>query len=284
MALNFFTMSQEITYTRINTVEQDAAEFRGQISPLIDGIIQAASPKVRQNLTYTHHPHMSVSSKLLAPSELTLVQDEFEHNMSMLKGIENIVRLQASALNTLASVQDNLALSSPTEVNPKIETLMAAKNIATASRAVESLFSEVRHQHTEFFLNSLTKAITESSAVIGFSDVRIVERTSDFIRVLGKNSFSQYLVCEIEMNNTIDLRSELIGVTDGSCAHTMRMFEDELAKRGVSVSKKEQKATCGIPQMPFSKKLLNKKTEQRRVLEDATVVNNEIKSTVKINR
>lgn len=277
-------MSQEITYTRINTVEQDAAAFRGQISPLIDGIIQTASPKVRQNLTYTHHPHLSASSKLLAPSELTMVQDEFEHNMSMLKGIDNIVRLQTSALNTLASVQDNIALSSTNEINPKIETLMTAKNIATARRAVESLFSEVRHQHTEFFLNSLTRAITESSAVIGFSDVRIVEKKSNFIRVLGKNSFSQYLVCEIEMDNTIDLHSELIGVTDGSCAHTMRMFENELAKRGVSVSEKEQKATYGIPQMPFSKKLLKKKTAQRRVLDDDTIVDNEIKSTIKIKK
>lgn len=277
-------MSQEITYTRINTVEQDAAAFRGQISPLIDGIIQAASPKVRQNLTYTHHPHLCASSKLLAPSELTIVQDEFKHNMSMLKGIDNIVRLQASALNTLASVQDNIALSSPNEVNPKIETRMAAKNVAIASRAVESLFSEVRHQHTEVFLNGLTSAITESTAVIGFSDVRIVERTSNFIRVLGKNSFSQYLVCEIEMDNTIDLHSELIGITDGSCAHTMRMFENELAKRGVSVSEKEQKATYGTPHMPFSKKLLKKKTAQRRVLEDETVVDNEIKSTIEIKK
>lgn len=282
MALNFTTMSQEITYTHINTVEQDAAAFREQISPLLDSIIQTATSKVRCNLTHTRHPQLTSSDKLLAPSELTLVQDEFEHNMAKLKGTDNVMRLQSSALNTLASVQDNIALSNPTEVKYRIETLMAARNVATASQSVESLFSEVRHQHTQAFLNGLTSAITQSAAIIGFSNARVVERTPNFIRVLGKNSLSQYLVCEIELDKTIDLHSELVGVADGSCFHTMRMFEDELAKRGISVSEKKQKATRGIPQMPFSKRLVKRTSTSPRVLEDETVIDDEIKSTIKV--
>lgn len=275
-------MSQELVYSRVNTVQQDAARFRQQMAPIISEILKTAPVEVRQKCTVVP---VSVSSPdmLLAPSELTHIQSEFERNMTVLKESDNIVRLQASALNTIASVQSQLAVSKPEAITAGLQVLTSATTIESASKAVESVFAEIRHQHTDEFVSGLTTAISGSAAVIGFSNVNIVEHSSTMVRIVAKNHDSQYLVSEIEIGQSVDVHSELVGITDGFCAHTMRKFEEELTIRGVTVSEKEQKTTQGIPQMPFSKKIQKKKSMPNRVF-DSCEDTETTKTTIQIKK
>lgn len=256
-------MSQELVYSRVNTVQQ-AARFSQQLVPVISEILKTAPVEVRQKCTAMPVP-VSSSDMLLAPSELTHIQSEFEHNMAALKGFENIVRLQVSALNTITSFQSQLTVSQPKVITAGLQALISATTVNGASKAVESLFAEIRHQHTGAFVSGLTSAISGAAATIGFSNVNIVEHSSNMVRIVAKNQDSQYLISEIEVGRSVDVHSELVGITDGSCVHKMRKFEEELAKRGVTVSEKKQKATHGIPQMPFSKKIQKNKNTSNRV-------------------
>lgn len=275
-------MSQELVYSRINTVQQDVARFRQQMAPVISDILKVVPVEVRQKCTAVP-VSVSSSDMLLAPSELMHIQNEFEHNMAALKGADNIVRLQASALNTMTSVQAQLAVSQPEVITTKLQALTSATTVEGASKAVESVFAEIRLQHTGEFVSGLTTAISGSAAAIGFSNVRIVENSSTMVRIVAQNQNSQYLVSEIEIGQCVDVHSELVGITDGSCAHTMRKFEEELAKRGVTVSEKKQKPTQGIPQMPFSKKIQKKKSAPNRVY-DSNEETETGKITIQINK
>lgn len=275
-------MSQELVYSRVNTVQQDATRFHQQMAPVISEILETVSVEVRQKCTAIP-ASVSASDMLLAPSELMHIQREFERNMTALKGSDNIVRLQASALNTITSVQSQLAVSQPEVITARLQALTSATTVDGASKAVESLFAEIRHQHTGEFVSGLTTAISGAAATIGFSNVNIVEHSSNMVRIVAKNQDSQYLISEIEVGRSVDVHSELVGITDGSCAHKMRKFEEELAKRGVTVSEKKQKATQGIPQMPFSKKIQKKKSTPNRVY-DSHEETETTKTTIQIRK
>lgn len=258
-------MSQELTYSRVNTVQLNATIFREQMAPVLSEILKAAPVSARQKCAVST-PAVLVTDTVLAPSELTHIQTAFEQNMAALKGTDNVVRLQASTLSTLSSVQTQLAVTQPYIIAAKLQELTSASTVADASKAVESVFAEIRLQHTGAFVSGLTSAITGSAAAIGFSEVKIMEN-SNMIRIVTKNKRSQYLVSEIEIGKTVDVKSEFVGISDGSCAQTMCKYEEELANRGVTFSAKEQKATLGVPQMPFSKKLLKNKSIPHRVFD-----------------
>lgn len=255
-------MSQHITYTRINTVQQNAAKFRQQLAPVISDILRTVPTEVRRICT-TEATVAAASSMLLAPSELHIIQSNFEKNMASLKGIDSVSRLQASAISTIAGAQQQLAVSQPEIITAKFQGLTSATTVEGAKEAAKAVFAEIHRQHTGEFVRGLTEAITGSAVAIGFSNAKI-QSAPNMMRIVANNPVNQYLICEIEVGKTVDVQSELVGITDGSCSKLMQQFEAELSKRGVTASEKEQKPTHGVPQMPYAQRLIKaKKTPSR---------------------
>lgn len=276
-------MSQQISYTRINTVQQDAAKFRQQLTPVISDILRTVPLDVRRKCT-VETPVATTSTMLLAPSELHIIQSNFEHNMTSLKGVDRVTRLQASALSTIAGAQQQLAVPQPEIITTKLQRLTSATTVEGAKEAAKAVFSEIYRQHTGEFVRGLTEAITGSAAVIGFSNAK-VQSSPNLIRIIANNPANQHLICEIEVGKTVDVLSELVGITDGSCSKLMQQFEAELSKRGVSASEKEHTPTHGVPRMPYAQRLIKAKkmTGSQRTY-DSTEETETTQTTLKIKR
>ena len=106
------------------------------------------------------------------------------------------------------------------------------------------------------------------------------------IRIIATNSAGQNLISEIDTSNKqVDIRTELIGYTDGSCEHVIRAFDDELSVRGITTKVKEQKATKGVPQMPYTQKLVkSKKTVHRTFEDEQTISENKAQNIITIKQ
>lgn len=104
------------------------------------------------------------------------------------------------------------------------------------------------------------------------------------IRVVATNQTGQNLIAEIEIERQVDIRTELIGYTDGSCEKVIRAFDDEMISRGITTRKKEQKSTYGIPHLPYAKRILKPRVFQQRTFADETQISragNETTITIK---
>ena len=97
--------------------------------------------------------------------------------------------------------------------------------------------------------------------------------------------FSVLIFVHVDTSTQVDIRTELIGYTDGSCEKVIRAFDNELSVRGITTKVKKQKATNGIPQMPYAQKLVKpRKIVQRTFDDEAAISENEAKNVITIKR
>lgn len=272
-------MSQEITYPTVMTVSEEV-QFQRVFAPILVDILNTAPIEVKAGVKKCIKSRHSKSSKMLAPSELKVIQSDYE-NYTVEAKQQNIVKadqLKVAALATMVSSQDNLIMSNPSEVAAKIHHIVEATTVADVKREIASAFKEIKGQHSQMFVANLTEVVRGSAVEVGFNEVT-VKVDSGMVRVVGTNHIGQNLITEISTNDTTELRAELVGFSDGSCEKVMRSFENALASRGVTAKDKKQKATNGIPQMNYAKKLVKARRNQRTFSND-TITNLDTTETI----
>lgn len=131
----------------------------------------------------------------------------------------------------------------------------------------------------------MSVAIKESAIAVGFREVKVVQENLNLTRIIATNSSGQNLIAEINTSAQVDIRTELIGYTDGSCERVIRAFDNELSVRGITMKVKKQKAINGIPQMPFAQKLVKpRKIVQRTFADESAISENEAQNVITIKR
>lgn len=257
-------MSQELYYTRVSTV-QEANNYQRQFAPVIAQMLNAIPPEISSGVSKCCKKKRVKKAVALAPSEMGVIQTDFDKHLSVARRevTSEVEQLKIAAVATLVKSQDNLLISNPTIVTEKVQRIMDASTAKTAIQEIKSTFHEIKEQHTKAFVSHVTNAVKESSAAVGFTEIRVQEPDEKLLRVIATNPIGQNLIAEILTTNQTDIRTELIGFTDGSCKHVIRAFDDEMNARGITTKQKEQKPTLGIPQMPFAQKLLKPQRESR---------------------
>ena len=266
-------MSQELYYRRVATV-QEARNYQRQFAPMISQILNAAPHGVSAGVAKCCKRKRAKKTMVFAPSEMHVTQTDFDkHLIAARQQVTNEVeQLKVAAIATLVKSQDNLLVSAPEVVTTKIQRIMDAPSAKTAMQEIKSAFQEIKAQHTISFVSHLSQAVKESAAAVGFSEIRVQNPHDTLVRIIATNPTGQNLIAEIQTGTPTDIRTELIGFTDGSCKHVMRTFDEEMSKRGVSTKQKKQKPTLGIPQMPYAQKLLKPRREViERSFEDERV-------------
>lgn len=225
----------------------------------------------------------------MAPTELNIIQTDFEKHLiaSHKQTQTENTRLKIASIATLAKSQENLMVTSPSVIAESIHRIVNAPTVKETNKEIISAFREIKEQHTLAFSRNLSIAIKESAIAVGFRKVQISEeKNMKTIRIIATNSTGQNLISEIDTSNKqVDIRTELIGYTDGSCEHVIRAFDDELSARGITTKVKEQKATKGVPQMPYTQKLVKSKKIVYRTFEDEpTISENKAQNIITIKR
>lgn len=261
-------MSQELTVTEVRTVE--AQNFQREFAPVLSQILNAAPIEVSTGVKKCCGKCHAKSNTLLAPSELKVIQTDYDRHIAVAQKhyYGKVEQVKVAAIATLVQSQENLLVSEPSVVAEQIQRIVDAKSVREACQEVKSTFKEVKAQHTKTFVANLTKAVKVSAISVGFKYISVQEPQSGMTRIVGTNQTGQNIIAEIETDKQVDIHTELVGFTDGSCEKVMRKFDEELCTRGITTKQKEQKPTYGIPRMLYAQRLAKPKPMHRRVFED----------------
>lgn len=279
-------MSQELNIQRVMTVSE-AQNFQLEFGPIIADALCAAPAEVTSAVKKCCRKKRVKAKLLLAPSELKVIQTDYEHHFATAKhqACDKVTQLKVAALSSLVTSQENLQVSEPETVAKMLSHIVKAETVQKVKQDIKAAFREIKAQHTRSFLTNITCAIKDSAVSVGFQKVSVQEPYPGLVRVVATNQTGQDLIAEVETDKQVDIRTELVGYTDGSCESVMRAYDNELSRHGITTKYKEQKPTYGIPQLPYAKKLRKSATIQRRSFEDETISPGiEIKSSLTIKQ
>ena len=227
------------------------------------------------------------TKSVLAPTELTVIQTDFDKHIAIAQEQKQAAetQLKVAAIATLVKSQENLMVSSPSVVAESIQRIIDAPTVQEANKEIKTAFKEIKSQHTQSFASNVSVAVKESAIAVGFREVKVVQENLNLTRIVATNSSGQNLIAEIDTSAQVDIRTELIGYTDGSCERVIRAFDNELSVRGITMKIKKQKATNGIPQMPFAQKLVKpRKIVPRTFADESAISENEAQNVITIKR
>lgn len=279
-------MSQELYYTRVATV-RETQQFQRNFGPVIAQVLNSAPVEVVAGVKKCCKRKHAKTRYVLAPTELTVIQADFDKHVAIAQEQKQVAetQLKVAAIATLVKSQENLLVSSPSVVTESIQRIIDAPTVQVTNKEIKAAFKEIKLQHTQSFVSNVSLAVKESAIAVGFKKVNIVQENLNLTRIVATNSSGQNLIAEIDTNSQVDIRTELIGYTDGSCERVIRAFDDELSMRGITTKAKKQKATYGIPQMPYAKKLAKPRKIVQRTFDDESAINeNDAQNVITIKR
>ena len=276
-------MSQIIHHVGVATVNE-SLNFQREFAPILSSIMNSAPIEITAAVKECSDMHYAASEVLLSPNKLKVIQTDFDKHLQQARNqvAEHSEQLKIAAIATLVDHQENLLVSKPQLIAESIQNIVAAENETEVYQEVKLAFHEIKLQHTEAFIANITHAVEESAAAVGFKEVQVQMPSDQLVRVVTTNTSGQNLITEIANEKQVDIRTELIGFTDGSCDRVMRMFDDEMVSRGISTEYKEQKPTYGVPQIPYAQKLLKPSSNMHRSFEDEVVAGEDINDTITI--
>lgn len=270
-------MSQNIDYQRLVAVSE-ATNFQRNFGPVISQIFNTAPTEVISGVKHCCTRKRNKTNYLLSPSELNVIQTDYEEqlNVAKLYNENETSMLKVAAISTLTKEQDNLIVSNPSAVFNMVQHILEAETTQEVKQETRKTFQEIKKQHTGAFVSNVTAAVKESAIAIGFKEISLQEPKAGMIRIVASNGTGQDLLAEIKADKQVDIHTELVGYTDGSCAKVIRSFDAEMVKRGIITEQKEIQPTLGIPILPYAKKLLKQRTFKSREFADVTLSPQEV--------
>lgn len=269
-------MSQVIRHLGVRTINE-SLNFQREFAPILSDILNSAPAEVVSTAKMCCSAEHVDSNVLLSPNELKVIQRDFtKHKKKARKKVKtSSEQLKVAAIATLADYQEKLLVSSPEVVADMIQRVVAAKTEQETYQEIQSAFHEIKVQHTESFVANISHAVETSAIAVGFPKVQVQRPTAQMVRIVATNETGQNLIAEIANDKQIDIHTELIGFTDGTCEKVMRAFDDEMVLHGVTTEHKEQQPTLGVPQLPFAKRLLGCVRKKSRSFADEAIVSHD---------
>lgn len=271
-------MSQENSYYQVQSIRTlRAPRYAVSVASIIKDLINTAPSNITTSVQKINRVPitMPVNDVLKSPSSLKVLQKHFHQNLTILnRNTEtgNVASLKAAAVITLQ--QENLLIENKALVEQSLGDLLNANTIDQAKEKLSSTFDEIKAQHLRIFTNTLSSNIQKASSNIGFTLVETKAVNADLIRVVATNAQGHNLISEIHVDQkkNIDIISELVNITDGSCVKIMDDFNKEMETFGIVSERKERKPTGGIAQMPFAKILQKQNKAMKRQFVNEQVI------------
>jgi len=167
-------------------------------------------------------------------------------------------------------VEQPLIISQPDKIKENILDLYES-DLSNIQKNVKKLFVEIEKQHSTVFRRELSEIVLKASVDSGFSNVEIKKIDLKPV-IVALDKEGRGLVSEIKIDNKtkqIDIISETVGITDGTCTTIMKKFDDSLKKYGVKFSEIDKKFTGGSCNNGSTKKVdseIKEKKEKTKVL------------------
>jgi len=175
------------------------------------------------------------------------------------KGV--VATLDAAKAEALRPLADLTVAVSPADLKPCIVAVMAAHTTADAQRAALALRSAVVESHDALFRTALRDACATASKAAGFLNVHSVPAVLGGFRMVATDAQGRALVTEFRQagDDSPELETELVGVTDGSCQGILDTFDIALAQAGVESSGTDRRWTGGVCESALAHELIKRR-------------------------
>lgn len=268
-------MSQNIEYTRLVAVNE-MKNYQRSVGPIIAQILNGAPTEFVSEVKCCACQKRRKNDTLLAPSELKVIQTDYERHLETANRQMNRTEAKkVAAIATFLQSQNNILVSKPIVIANSIQRIISAESSTEVNNEVKEAFKEIRKQHSEVFVSNVVTAVEESVVAIGFEEISIQETKAGMVRIVAANKDGQNFLAEIESDKQINIHTELVGCSDGSCEKVIRSFDNEMNKRGITTQQKVLQPTRGVPVLPFAKKLLKRNALTCRRFADENVTTQE---------
>jgi hypothetical protein len=165
-------------------------------------------------------------------------------------------------------------------IETKWQALVNSSTLDEAHRAQECLIRTIEQSHQTVFTNTLALACQNAAIETGFAKIETLPSQVGVIRFSATDPRGRSLVTEIrtEKGETA-LETEVVGVTDGSCAKILDAYDASLEKQGVKSGPPARKFTGGICELAAAREFLRRKVKPSAAKASATSQHNRRRQT-----
>lgn len=193
--------------------------------------LSAAANAMFKAITTSHNQHNS--NKVLANSELRLQQSAIASQTQVQisqYGLSSVEAAQVQAIATLANT--GYVIADQQQVMQSVQQILTASSVQQVNAAKQRCTQVLEANNQQVLVQSLTIACQNASLTSGFSQITTQNRQGK-IRIIAKNYAGQALVSEIDTTHQVQISTETVGISDGSCTEIIAKFEKALEDEGV---------------------------------------------------
>lgn len=168
--------------------------------------------------------------------------------------------VDSARLNVLMTLQVTPFACEPVALRNPMERLAEARTETEVNKASGHLIEAAEQGHRRLMNQALITACKNASVQSGFTSVDTRQGLDGCTRVIASDASGRALVTEIRTDQKQEpfLETEVVGVTDGSCAQIMDQFDRALEEQGVRTTVPLRKPTGGVCELAAAKELLKK--------------------------
>ena len=173
------------------------------------------------------------SNKVLANSELRLQQPTIASQTQVQisqYGLSSVENAQVQAIATLNNT--GYVIADQQQVLQSVQQILTASSVQQVNAAKQQCTQVLEANNQQALVQSLTIACQNASLKSGFSQITTQNRQGK-TRIIAKNYTGQALVSEIDTSDQVQISTETVGISDGSCTEIIAKFEKALEEEGV---------------------------------------------------
>ncbi len=143
-----------------------------------------------------------------------------------------------------------------------VAELIAARDVAAVEEARRRLLRAVERDHLQAFVAQLSEAAAAASRDAGFESIEVrpgADATSN--RIIATDPAGRSLVSEVapDESGEVNLATEAVGITDGTCHTALDRFDAALERRGVRSGPPRRVTTGGVCELAFAREFLRRR-------------------------
>jgi hypothetical protein len=206
-----------------------------------------------ETITFESSLNKTLYSPLTIKHQFT---ETYTANMEQMSSVsEKLIKQKAAVIKTINA--SDYKITSPKVVEEGFRHVIAAKTQKELVKSVESVMNIVHEQHNNVFTQEVAGIVKNASIKSNFQNVQI-KTLNNVVTVIALNQKGEALLSEIRTDaktKQIDLVTETIGISDGTCNNVLKDFDSALRESGIKFNSTTSKWTGGACWLPNSQKV-----------------------------
>lgn len=178
-------------------------------------------------------------------------------------GLPPVEAARAALLSGIAETPFVVAPNVSVEAN--LRAVRDAATVAEVERAGRVLLGRLEAAHQQVFTGALVVACSNASLKAGFGSVETAPGVSGGVRIIATDPAGRSLVTEIGGvgEGAQSIRTEVVGVSDGSCQRILDDFDKALEEEGVRADAPRRTVTGGVCELEAARDFVRRKLKPR---------------------